>query len=73
MNQKLSVITKSKTRVDHYYETNGYCLIHNTENDHITLVFGNDGLCGITDLSAGLLQIGWDPTQPIKIENIKWI
>lgn len=73
MFQQLSVIKKTKTRVDHYFNSNGYTLIHNLETNDLTLIFGNDGLCGVTSLEEGLKMIGWDYEKEIKIENISWI
>lgn len=72
MFQQLSVIKKTATRVDHYFKVNGYILIHNLQSNELTLVFGDDGLCGMTDLESALKHIGWDANQPYKTEYITW-
>lgn len=70
---KKSIIQKTKTRVDHYYHNNDQILIHNTESNELTLVYGQDGMIGVSSLEAGLAMIKWDSKIVVNPEFISWL
>jgi hypothetical protein len=71
MSQTKSVIVKTKTLTATYYKTSEGLLMDNAGD--LTVIFGEDGMCGATSLEAGLRLINWDKDAETTVESISWI